>query len=185
MYQFLGPRVKVIDPEFAVYAPPGLDCGSLLAGVALAAFQHWYGGGAPAGPRRAAALARLAAAVPQFLTAYAGALAACGVPEAAVRRATHDATAFAACEIARTALGFAGSRGIKAGVGAEHTVVVAVAGGDGGERRTAQWLMEQSCAGLAFLLLCLPEDAGGAFLMGSLEALAEQAAAGKDWSTAD
>ena len=175
--------VKVIDPEFAVYAPPGLDVGSLLAGVALAAMQHWFGGGAAAGAARAAALARLAAAVPQFLTAYETELVAHGVPEAAAQQATHDAIQFAACEIARTALGFAGSRGITAGEGscelpaAETGAPVAV--------RTAQWLLEQSCIGLAFLMLCIPEDAGGAILMSSLESLAEQAAAGKDWQSSD
>jgi len=33
-------KVKVIDPEFTVYAPPGLDVGSLLSGFVLAAVHH-------------------------------------------------------------------------------------------------------------------------------------------------
>ena len=32
--------VKIIDPEFAVYGPPGLDLGSLLSGVVLAGQHH-------------------------------------------------------------------------------------------------------------------------------------------------
>merc|ERR1712176_1253813 len=32
--------VKVIDPEFAVYRPPGLDLGSLLSVYVLAAVHH-------------------------------------------------------------------------------------------------------------------------------------------------
>ena len=32
--------VKIIDPEFAVYGPPGLDVGSLLSGFVLAAVHH-------------------------------------------------------------------------------------------------------------------------------------------------
>ena len=34
--------VKIIDPEFAVYGPPGLDVGSLLSGFVLAAVHHAY-----------------------------------------------------------------------------------------------------------------------------------------------
>merc|ERR1740121_740733 len=34
--------VKVIDPEFTVYGPPGLDVGSLLSGYVLAAVHHAF-----------------------------------------------------------------------------------------------------------------------------------------------
>ena len=34
--------VKIIDPEFAVYGPPGLDVGSLLSGFVLAAVHHAF-----------------------------------------------------------------------------------------------------------------------------------------------
>ena len=33
------PNIKVIDPEFCVHGPPGLDVGSLLSGLVLA---HLY-----------------------------------------------------------------------------------------------------------------------------------------------
>merc|ERR1711957_807261 len=34
--------VKVIDPEFTVYGPPGLDVGSVLSGYVLAAVHQAY-----------------------------------------------------------------------------------------------------------------------------------------------
>ena len=34
--------VKIIDPEFAVYGPPGLDVGCLLSGFVLAAVHHAF-----------------------------------------------------------------------------------------------------------------------------------------------
>ena len=34
--------MKVMDPEFYVYGPPGLDIGCLLAGYVLASVHHKY-----------------------------------------------------------------------------------------------------------------------------------------------
>ena len=35
-------QVRVIDPEFTVFGPPGLDVGSLLSGYVLAAVHQSY-----------------------------------------------------------------------------------------------------------------------------------------------
>ena len=94
--------VKVIDPEFAVYAPPGLDLGSLLSGVVLAAMHHKHD---PSGSDPSA-VGRLRAFAGSLVEAYVGG----PLPPDATDAAVRDALGFCACEVARTALGFAGGR---------------------------------------------------------------------------
>ena len=95
-------KVKIIDPEFAVYGPPGLDLGSLLSGVVLAAQHHKYGGG------EEGAVERIKAFASDVVDSYAS--AASGLGREAINEAISDALGFCACEVARTALGFAGGR---------------------------------------------------------------------------
>ena len=119
-----GGEVKIIDPEFCVYGPPGLDLGSLLSGFVLAFLYHalglaqdstptvaehaapWNGGGS-AGSADAVVLREAVALV------WARAeevLREEGVDEAQIRRIGEDTVGFAMMEVVRTALGFAGAR---------------------------------------------------------------------------
>lgn len=104
--------VKVIDPEFTVYGPCGLDAGCLLSGFLLAALHHAHvpcaGDEAQAAAR--AAVASLRASAAAVWRAYETALRDGGVPEAHVAFAEADAVGFAVAEACRTALGFAGGR---------------------------------------------------------------------------
>lgn len=93
--------VKIIDPEFAIYGPPGLDLGSLLSGVVLAGQHHKFLGDME-GAKGCKMFAK------EFLGAYRG--HAAGLGEDIVEGIVKDAMGFCACEVGRTALGFAGGR---------------------------------------------------------------------------
>ncbi|GMH94726.1 hypothetical protein TrVE_jg11054 [Triparma verrucosa] len=95
-------KVKIIDPEFAIYGPPGLDLGSLLSGVILATLHHKYLG------NDLAAIKGLKAFVIDFITSYRKAAAVLG--DSVLDQIVSDAIGFCSCEVARTALGFAGGR---------------------------------------------------------------------------
>ena len=100
--------VKVIDPEFCVYGPPGLDVGSLISGLVLAAIRHIF----KAQPDFAAAW-RMAEAIDMIWKTYAGVLAKQGLSAEVIEGINSDTVGFACCEVLRTALGFAGARGLK------------------------------------------------------------------------
>ena len=94
--------VKIIDPEFTAFAPPGLDMGSLLSGFVLAyLFQQLHA------PR---AGAPLLAAIAAIWCSYAAQLKAEGLSAAELRRVEEDTVGFCAIEVLRTSLGFAGAR---------------------------------------------------------------------------
>ena len=95
--------VKIIDPEFAIYGPPGLDVGSLLSGIVLAAVFHCFSG-APGVVRS------LRASASALWDTYTATLRAGGLSAAAIAAIGVEAVGFAAAEVARTALGFAGGR---------------------------------------------------------------------------
>ena len=96
--------VKVIDPEFAIYGPPGVDLGCLLSSYLLAAvYRAAEGADADVNRLRAAA-----AAVWRAYKEKAGGI----LSEATCAAVAADAAGFAGCELARTALGFAGVRGL-------------------------------------------------------------------------
>ena len=101
----VAPSVKVIDPEFAIYGPPGVDVGCLLSSYVLAAVYCAVEGTAA----EARALRAAAAAVWE---AYAASMSSRGVPAAVLDAIGADAAGFTGCEVARTALGFAGVRGL-------------------------------------------------------------------------
>ncbi|CAE8634480.1 unnamed protein product [Polarella glacialis] len=101
----LSGALKIIDPEFVIYGPPGLDVGSLLSGYALATAALAANG------RLEEASAVRDAAV-KVWESYLATLTSLGVGSAAAAKAGEDAAGFAACEVARTALGFAGLRGL-------------------------------------------------------------------------
>jgi len=98
-------EAKVIDYEFGIYGPPGLDIGSFLSGYVLAyIFQAIADNGS--------VLATLHASIELFWTTYAEKARKTGLAEAIIDSIGEDAVAFTACEVARTALGFAGVRGL-------------------------------------------------------------------------
>lgn len=104
--------VKVIDPEFTVYGPCGLDVGSLLSGFLLAALHHAY---FPTTTEEDKAKARAAAvslrnSAAAVWDAYATAMREGGVSEADITAAGAESVGFAVAEACRTALGFAGGR---------------------------------------------------------------------------
>jgi len=95
--------VKIIDPEFAVYASPGLDLGSMLSGYVLAAIHQAYAGK----PQAVASICEGARAVWE---AYEVAAKEGGVEEKYVSRAEIETVGFTVAEVCRTALGHAGGR---------------------------------------------------------------------------
>lgn len=111
--------VKVIDPEFAIYGPPGHDLGSLLSGFVLASLALAATGNASA----AAEVNRGAVAV---WSSYALTLAEEGL-ERELPSISEDAAAFASCEIARTALNCAGHRGFHSLEAAPRSAATAAA----------------------------------------------------------
>ncbi|GMH82608.1 hypothetical protein TL16_g09315 [Triparma laevis f. inornata] len=95
-------KVKIIDPEFAIYGPPGLDLGSLLSGVILATLHHKYLS------NDITAIKGLKAFVTDFIANYRKSAAALG--HSVLDKIVSDGIGFCSCEVARTALGFAGGR---------------------------------------------------------------------------
>lgn len=95
--------IKAIDPEFCIYGPPGLDVGSLLSGYVLAYVLHIALGNN---------CTCLRSAIETVWATYSQKAIESGLSDSVVNRAGEDAVAFAACEVARTSLGFAGVRGL-------------------------------------------------------------------------
>jgi len=98
--------VKLIDPEFAIYGPPGLDVGSLLSTYAMA---YCFRRVSAAGEGCDAILEAIGAC----WSKYAATLSAAGVAPEVVASAGELALGFAGCEVARTALGLAFERSIR------------------------------------------------------------------------
>lgn len=102
-------RAKVIDPEFVVWGPPGLDVGSLTSGLVLAhLYREQCCAGSPA--RAAAGALPMAAAAARLWASYEAAMADEGVGAEQLARVGEDAVGFAMMEVCRTSLGFAGAR---------------------------------------------------------------------------
>ena len=99
---------KIIDPEFCVYGPPGLDLGSLLSGVILLVISKQF-----ATQPDAASIGRLVDVIDRIWNTYAAAMEQESMASDVVKRISEDAVGFACAEVARTSLGFAGVRGLK------------------------------------------------------------------------
>jgi 5-methylthioribose kinase len=96
--------VKVIDPEFTVYGPPGLDVGSLLSGYVLAAIHQAYS-------NNPEAVTTICEGARAFWNAYVSALKEGGVDSSdVIRKIEIESVGFAVTEVCRTSLGFAGGR---------------------------------------------------------------------------
>jgi 5-methylthioribose kinase len=93
-----GLSVKVIDPEFAIYGPPGLDLGCLISGYVLACV-HCAVMGVDSEQIRLCH-----SAVAAVWKAYKSAICAKDVPEVNLKEISSDAVGFAGCEVARNAL---------------------------------------------------------------------------------
>jgi len=95
--------IKIIDPEFAVYGPPGLDVGCVLSGYILAFSKDVQLGGNGTVQHECAT---------QLWTSYAKAVKEGGLLDQQVEKIGQDAVGFACAEAGRTCLGFAGERAI-------------------------------------------------------------------------
>ena len=95
--------VNVIDPEFTVYGPPGLDVGSLLSGYVLAAVHQAYSDNKEA-------VLSICEGLEQVWTSYKSAMTAGGISPDMMKKIEVESVGFAVAEVCRTALEFAGGR---------------------------------------------------------------------------
>ena len=97
-------NVKVIDPEFTVYGPPGLDVGSLLSGYCLGAIHQAYVG-------NQVAVERIVDGAQAIWDSYVKAMKEGGITdETLLRQIEVETVGFTVAEVCRTALEFAGGR---------------------------------------------------------------------------
>eukprot|EP00536_Pseudo-nitzschia_multiseries_P003107 jgi/Psemu1/322873/estExt_fgenesh1_pg.C_440016 len=95
--------VKVIDPEFTVYGPAGLDVGSLLSGYCLGAIHQEYS-------RNPEAVQKIVAGAAAIWASYSKALFEGGLSSEQIRAIEIETVGFTVAEVCRTALEFAGGR---------------------------------------------------------------------------
>jgi len=98
-----GDEVKVIDPEFTVYGPPGLDVGSLLSGYILAAVHQAFSG-------KASAVKSICDGAKAVWDSYKLALQEGNISQDIIKKIEIESVGFAVAEVCRTALEFAGGR---------------------------------------------------------------------------
>ena len=96
-------EVKVIDPEFTIYGPPGLDVGSLLSGYVLAAVHQAHANN----PTAVKSLNQASVAVWE---AYKTTMLEAGIAPEILQGIEVDTVGFTVAEVCRTALQFAGGR---------------------------------------------------------------------------
>lgn len=96
-------EVKVIDPEFTVYGPPGLDVGSLLSGFVLAAIHHAYSNNMDE-------VTSICDAVQAVWDSYTMAIDKYDISPVLMKEIESQAVGFTTIEVCRTALEFAGGR---------------------------------------------------------------------------
>lgn len=98
-----GDKMKVIDPEFTVYGPPGLDVGSLLSGYVLAAVHQTYS-------NNKEAVASVIEGVENVWNSYKKEMEANGISSELIEKIEIETVGFTVAEVCRTALEFAGGR---------------------------------------------------------------------------
>jgi len=98
-----GGKVKVIDPEFTVYGPAGLDVGSLLSGYCLGAIHQAYS-------KEPDLLTACVENAESIWKAYSAALSEGGLSDEQVKAIEIETVGFTVAEVCRTALEFAGGR---------------------------------------------------------------------------
>eukprot|EP00558_Chaetoceros_sp_UNC1202_P002548 CAMPEP_0197244124 /NCGR_PEP_ID=MMETSP1429-20130617/9348_1 /TAXON_ID=49237 /ORGANISM="Chaetoceros sp., Strain UNC1202" /LENGTH=275 /DNA_ID=CAMNT_0042704437 /DNA_START=26 /DNA_END=853 /DNA_ORIENTATION=+ len=98
-----GSDVKVIDPEFTVYATPGLDVGSLLSGYVLGAVHQAFS-------NNMEAVNSIIEGADAIWSSYSSEMKAAGIADDIMAKIESDTVGFAVAEVCRTALEFAGGR---------------------------------------------------------------------------
>jgi 5-methylthioribose kinase len=98
-----GGDVKVIDPEFTVYGPPGLDVGSLLSGYVLGAVNQAFSNSADG-------VASISEGINEFWSSYVSAMKSEGISDDIMAKIEAETVGFTVAEVCRTALEFAGGR---------------------------------------------------------------------------
>mmetsp|Transcript_12243 Transcript_12243/g.24889 ORF Transcript_12243/g.24889 Transcript_12243/m.24889 type:complete len:397 (-) Transcript_12243:174-1364(-) len=101
-------QVRVIDPEFTVYGPPGLDVGSLFSGYILAALHEKYSDRNE--EEKMKHISSISNGVVEAWDAYKNVLVDGGISEELVKEIEIETVGFAVAEVTRTALGHAGVR---------------------------------------------------------------------------
>jgi len=96
-------EVKVIDPEFTVYGPPGLDVGSLLSGFVLGAVHQAYS-------KNSDAVVVISKAIEIIWNSYKLALEKGSISSDLIKNIESETVGFTVAEVCRTALEFAGGR---------------------------------------------------------------------------
>ena len=106
--------VKIIDPEFAIYGPPGVDVGSVISGLVLTAVYHKHKviDSAEEEERKSSSLLEIKNFALTFINSYLSIVSA-RLTSPITSEIISTSLAFAACEVSRTALGFAGGRMIQ------------------------------------------------------------------------
>jgi Predicted kinase len=95
--------VKIIDPEFSIYGPPGLDVGSLLSGFVLGAVHQAY-------CRNNEAVQSIIEEVNEIWVSYVNEMEKGGISEDVLAKIEVETIGFTVAEVCRTALEFAGGR---------------------------------------------------------------------------
>ncbi|KAL3794284.1 hypothetical protein HJC23_012409 [Cyclotella cryptica] len=101
-------EVRVIDPEFTVYGPPGLDVGSLLSGYILGAVRQSYA--VENREERANNGKAICEGAMAAWNSYKSVMTKGGISEELMKEIEIESVGFAVAEVCRTALGFAGIR---------------------------------------------------------------------------
>mmetsp|Transcript_27405 Transcript_27405/g.51787 ORF Transcript_27405/g.51787 Transcript_27405/m.51787 type:complete len:402 (-) Transcript_27405:158-1363(-) len=101
-------QVRVIDPEFTVYGPPGLDVGSLLSGYVLAAVHQLYANDDD--EKKAEAVSSITNGLNAGWEKYKSVMSEGGISDELIREIEVETVGFTLAEVCRTALGHAGGR---------------------------------------------------------------------------
>lgn len=101
--------VKVIDPEFCVYGPPGLDVGSVLSGFVLAAVHHAHNNDEKIDSKQA--VVSIKEGVNAIWNSYKDAMKNNElITSDLIEKIGAESVGFTVAEVCRTALGHAGGR---------------------------------------------------------------------------
>jgi len=102
---------QVIDPEFCVFGPPGLDVGSLLSGFILAVlYRIQLPTAIEKFPNQCSDKLELREALHIIWSRYEEVAREEGISQDQIERIGQDSVGFAMMEVLRTSLGFAGAR---------------------------------------------------------------------------
>eukprot|EP00560_Eucampia_antarctica_P004555 CAMPEP_0197834210 /NCGR_PEP_ID=MMETSP1437-20131217/21627_1 /TAXON_ID=49252 ORGANISM="Eucampia antarctica, Strain CCMP1452" /NCGR_SAMPLE_ID=MMETSP1437 /ASSEMBLY_ACC=CAM_ASM_001096 /LENGTH=402 /DNA_ID=CAMNT_0043438735 /DNA_START=9 /DNA_END=1217 /DNA_ORIENTATION=- len=96
-------KMKIIDPEFTVYGPPGLDVGSLLSGYVLAAVHQAYS-------KQEQCVTPICESIDAIWNSYIQAMQKGGIDAQTIKAIEVQTVGFTVAEVCRTALEFAGDR---------------------------------------------------------------------------